>query len=299
MVYLQLYFLLCYIAFLPPQNIHCFIESKEILIIPCLRPWFLMKHSIYVFLLKKSDCIIDKFFIDTNCQTADDKLYSYGGDRMYKIPKKTFFIPVIAINYLNDFTKHKQIKTKKMKKCFLTLPLTIILFTMLTSQQCNNEAKSTSGITKATTQVKTDLNGNTIEQNAIINRLKEDNMPGSIKHLYVISTHTGQVLIYSTVKGKVTSSGKRLSPHMANFMSGDGFLFKIDENSYAETNEVLGDDGTYGSSAEYIYWWDSKGVYHQQYISASMCLHISNQPIAVKSIIMNLELNQIDTTTNK
>lgn len=156
---------------------------------------------------------------------------------------------------------------------------------------CTSEATSTSGVTKATTDVQTDLNGRTIEQNNIINRLKADNLPGSIKHLYLISAYSGEVILYSTVRGKVTSSGKRLSPTQING-AGNNYGFSIPfGNSTYYTNEVLSDDGAYGSSVEYIYWWDSKGVYHQQYITGGMILHISSEPIAVKSVTLNLELS--------
>lgn len=128
---------------------------------------------------------------------------------------------------------------------------------------CNQprETQSSSGVAKATAEVKTDLDGQTIEQKNIINRLKADNLPGSIKHLYVISSYSGEVLIYSTVRGKVTSSGKRLNPSTINPVSSqvNGFPVRFG-NDVLYTNEVLSDDGTYGNSAEYIYWWDSKGV---------------------------------------
>lgn len=171
--------------------------------------------------------------------------------------------------------------------------LSIIGFIFLTSAEdgcAGSSPISTSGVKKATTTIQTDLNGNTIEQNAIINRLKEDNKPGSIKHLYVISAYSGQVLIYSTVKGKVTSSGKRLSPYTLD--SGSSFKVDFGDGHYYYTNEVLGDDGTYGSSGDYIYWWDSKGVFHQQYITGGMIMHISNEPLAVKSVVINMETNK-------
>ena len=56
------------------------------------------------------------------------------------------------------------------------------------------------------------------------------------------------------------------------------------------TAEVLQDDGTYGSSDEYLFWWDTKGIYHQHYIEDGQIIHISDQPIAVKSVIINMEL---------
>lgn len=119
-----------------------------------------------------------------------------------------------------------------------------------------------------------------------------DNEPGSIKHLYVISAYSGQVLIYSTVKGKVTSSGKRLNPYSVSVTSGEynyneGIPVTIDGKQYT-TGEVLQDDGTYGSSSEYIYWWDTNGKYHQQYMSSGIILHVSDQPLVVKGIIINM-----------
>lgn len=176
-----------------------------------------------------------------------------------------------------------------MKKT-ITFISSIMMFILLTSvSDCNNAPVSTSGVTKATTKVALAINGNTVEQNNIIGRLEEDNKPGSIKHLYIISSYSGQVVMYSTVKGKVTSSGKRLSPSRINSETGFTIPFSNGDRHY--TDEVLSDDGAYGSSVDYIYWWDSKGIYHQQYVTGGMILHISNEPISVKSITLNLELN--------
>jgi hypothetical protein len=58
------------------------------------------------------------------------------------------------------------------------------------------------------------------------------------------------------------------------------------------TAEVIQDDGTYGTSVDYIYWWDSKGVYHQQYITGGMIVHLSDQPLAVRSVVLNMELSK-------
>lgn len=155
------------------------------------------------------------------------------------------------------------------------------------------DAVSNGGIAKLNVVVKTQADGTTLEQGNIAERLHRDNLPGSIKHLYVISSVSGQVLLYSTVKGKVTSSSKRLSP---STVIGDGQVNATNYYNYVSingqryiTNEVLGDDGTYGGSIEYLYWFDSKGVYHQHYKGGNEMLHISDQPLAVKSIILNLE----------
>lgn len=152
-----------------------------------------------------------------------------------------------------------------------------------------------SGVRQATVKVQTDASGLTIEQNNVISRLKMDNNPGSIKHLYIISAYSGDVLLYSTVKGKVTSSGKRLTP--TTVTSSDGELVNSDmlgisvviNNEWHRTEEVLQDDGTYGSSIEYLYWWDQRGVYHQQYVSGGFLVHVSDQPVRVGKVLINIE----------
>lgn len=154
------------------------------------------------------------------------------------------------------------------------------------------QSQSSSGVMKATVKVPVGTDGLTTEQRNVGMRLKLDNMPGSIKHLYIISSYSGQVLIYSTVKGKVTSSGKRLNPNTVKYSQQvrgyDSFQVNIGGNDY-NTDEVLQDDGTYGSSVDYIYWWDIRGVYHQQYVTGGMIVHISDQPISVKSVVINME----------
>ena len=150
---------------------------------------------------------------------------------------------------------------------------------------------SDSGVSKASVVIPTDQDGLTIEQRNVRDRLLLDNKVGSIKHLYVFSAYSGQVLIYSTVRGKVTSSGKRLTPTTiaGNRSSpGVGFRWELGGVVY-DTHEVLQDDGTYGSSIEYLYWWDTKGIYHQHYVVGGQIVHVSDQPIAVKSIVMNME----------
>ncbi len=149
-------------------------------------------------------------------------------------------------------------------------------------------AVSPAGVKATTTHIETGSDGLTTEQRNVTKRLQMDNKPGTIKHLYVFSAYSGQAIIYSTVKGKVTSSGKRLHPfHVVEyFHNGNGGWNAINK-------EAIQDDGTYGSSVEYIYWLDQREVYHQHYISGGQIVHVSSEPMPVKSIIVNVETLEV------
>lgn len=168
----------------------------------------------------------------------------------------------------------------------------LVLVALCMMAGCGASPSGTNGPKKIDQAVPLQSSGKTVEQENIAARLVADNKPGSIKHLYVISAYSGQVLIYSTVRGKVTSSGKRLNP---SILIGNGanatsyFSLKV-HGERVSTAEVMQDDGSYGSSSEYIYWWDTKGVFHQHYLSGGQIIHISDQPLAVKSIVLNMEI---------
>jgi len=156
-------------------------------------------------------------------------------------------------------------------------------------------SNASGSVSKKTVEVATDADGWTVEQKNIAERLKRDNVAGAIKHLYVISPYSGQVILYSTVKGKVTSSGKRLTP--TSVAAGDGQYvgsahmgMGVNINGQTKyTSEVLQDDGSYGSSCEYIFWFDSKGIYHSHFFTGGQIIHVADQPMPVKNIIINLE----------
>lgn len=151
---------------------------------------------------------------------------------------------------------------------------------------------STSGVKKTEATVKVGSDGLTNEQRNIRDRLELENQPGSIKHLYIIAPESGQCILYSTVKGKVTSSGKRISPTQIDYVYGaigdrNGWEVKYGNNTVL-TREPL-QDGTYGSSEPYIYWFDVRGSYHQHFFTGGQIIHISDQPMAMKSIVINIE----------
>ena len=153
---------------------------------------------------------------------------------------------------------------------------------------------SASGVTKLTVMIPTNVEGQSIEQVLIAERLKRDNQPGAFKYVYVINTYTGTVMYQSIAVGKVVSSGKRLTPTMSaqihSTLSYDsGFPIDIgDQRAY--TPEVLQDDGTYGSSSEYLFWFDPQNGYHQVYSNA-VYLHVSSIPLVVRNATLTMEVD--------
>jgi hypothetical protein len=164
----------------------------------------------------------------------------------------------------------------------------------------NNVPQSSSGVSKATVKIKPTFQFEgkpvTAEQFNIMTRVSRANKAGSVKHLYVISAYSGDVLIYSTVKGKVTSSGKRLTPRTINGVwrgqsrPTNGWGVEVDiAGTTMYTSELLGDDGSYGSSNAYLYWVDARGAGHEQYVTGGTFVHVSDVPMNFPKIILNLE----------
>jgi hypothetical protein len=180
----------------------------------------------------------------------------------------------------------------KLMKLMTIVVAALMLPSCIEETQPSNASGS---VSKKTVEVATDADGWTVEQKNIAERLKRDNIAGAIKHLYVISPYSGQVIMYSTVKGKVTSSGKRLTPTSVaasdgQYVGGAHMGMGVNINGQAKyTSEVLQDDGSYGSSCEYIYWFDSKGIYHSHFFTGGQIIHVADQPMPVKNVIINLE----------
>jgi hypothetical protein len=152
---------------------------------------------------------------------------------------------------------------------------------------------SDSGISKARITVPTDNDGHSVEQKLIMERLQRDNKPGSIKYVYVINAYTGTVMYSSTARGKVVSSGKRLSPTSVLYnssLAGPAGCMQVSINgtNYC-TSEVLQEDGTYGSSTPYLFWFDVENHYHQIY-SDAVYPHISDQPIKIRNSYLTMEM---------
>ena len=186
-------------------------------------------------------------------------------------------------------------------KQFIALFSVLVLALSLVSCDMTRDTNpvSSSGVTKKTVEVNTDANGNTVEQNNISYRLDIDNEVGSVKHLYIVSPYSGDCILYSTVIGKVTSSGKRLTPTsvIGDGSTGTTYYNYVDISGKTFlTNELIQDDGTYGSSSEYIYWKDAAGNYNQYFMSGNAILYVSSVPRTWPKVILNMETGATNVT---
>ncbi len=105
-------------------------------------------------------------------------------------------------------------------------------------------------------------------------RLELTANPGLLGYIVLING-TGQVVMYTGVQGKVTSGGKRLTP-TDRIESGynDGLIAR----------PASSDEGTYGTSGEYVYFWTPAGQYIQwsgTYLYSDKPFRLSTEPIAV------------------
>lgn len=170
-----------------------------------------------------------------------------------------------------------------MKKS-LILGAVLVIASLLLAGCASPPAQSAGGVGKVDADVKVGSDGCTTEQCNIKHRLEMDNEPGVIKHIYVKSPINNALQLYSPVAGKVTSSGKRLTPleTSGGESSCSSCHFSVDINGNSMyTDEVMQDDGTYGSSIEYLYWFTPSGRYYQLYPGANLIL-ISDQPVPLQ-----------------
>lgn len=177
-----------------------------------------------------------------------------------------------------------------MKLNYPVIGLILAIALALASAQALHAQTANSGAQQVVVDIPTDAEGRTIEQKNIAKRLVEDNQPGATKEFYVFSPTTGQALMHSTVQGKITSSGKRLSP-LTVTPGGQAMPISINGTRFY-TTEVIQDDGTYGSSTPYVYWWDTGENYHQHFFTDGQIIVVTSKPLRLRNTESLLELNQ-------
>lgn len=94
----------------------------------------------------------------------------------------------------------------------------------------------------------------------------------------VLMNQAGQPVLYTSVKGKITSGGKRLTSPQR--------LVKGDRGEWRGefVMQSPSDEGTWGRSAPYIFFWDTNGAYHQwngKYLYSDKPIRLSIKPLVV------------------
>lgn len=113
------------------------------------------------------------------------------------------------------------------------------------------------------------------ERDNIVKRIKLTSNPGQIGYV-ALTNMAGRPIAYYGVQGKITSSGKRLTAPWQGVradcgeFSCDGFV------------DAPSDDGTWGSSDAYIYFWTTDGQYVQwsgEYIYSDQPFRLAEKPL--------------------
>lgn len=106
--------------------------------------------------------------------------------------------------------------------------------------QKEEKIKNTNNVMK---QTKTPKLQRSLERENVRQRLMMSNDSMTLQWIYTISD--GNVLGRFPVKGKVTSGSKRLTP--------------LTDDSYENDKELPDEMGAYGSSGDYVFWFDPNG----------------------------------------
>lgn len=109
-------------------------------------------------------------------------------------------------------------------------------------------------------------------------RLELTSKPGALGFILLLN-EAGQPILYAGVKGKVTSGGKRLTPPVQLWNNSSG------GNSRRVVGPAPSDEGTWGSSSEYIYFWTVEGQYYQwsgRYLYSDKPFRLSVEPLVIE-----------------
>jgi hypothetical protein len=140
---------------------------------------------------------------------------------------------------------------RKVLKMMIPLALIASVLTgcMEQSEIEKQQNQKVENVNRLMSQTKVPNVTRSLERENVRQRILVSNDPNTLQWVYPMSS--GRVIGRFPVKGKVTSGGKRLT-------ATAGY------NSSTSSSEELPDEmGTYGSSGEYIFWFDPAGRIHQ------------------------------------
>lgn len=115
----------------------------------------------------------------------------------------------------------------------------------------------------------------------IARRLKLTVNPGQLGYVLLMN-EAGQPIMYTSVKGKITSGTKRLTSQQAIKC----LPYPGSDNCQYETVDAPSDEGTYGASGEYVFFWTMEGQYIQwngKYLYSDKPFRTNVQPLVIEN----------------
>jgi hypothetical protein len=158
---------------------------------------------------------------------------------------------------------------------------TMVMLHQHQQPQASNKAGQTVKAEEAANSIRFEENA---EIENIKRRLQLTSNPGQIGFV-VLFNDAGQPIMYTGVKGKITSSRKRLTAtdYVSSGARGEC------EGSCGENNVVraaASDEGTYGTSDTYIYFWTTDDQYIQwsgRYLYSDKPIRLRVEPLVVSA----------------
>lgn len=139
--------------------------------------------------------------------------------------------------------------------------------------QQSNKSQQAEKAAAAAQSIKFDENA---EIDNIKKRLELTADPGKYGFILLLN-QAGQPILYEGVKGKVTSGGKRLTPPDRASASWGGGNNNV-------VRAAASDEGTWGSSSPYIFYWNTDGVYRQWdggYLYSDQPIRLRVEPLVI------------------
>lgn len=146
---------------------------------------------------------------------------------------------------------------------------------------CNEEAKQPQAKNVQAEKAKAAANSISFAENAEIDNIKKrlelTANPGLLGYV-VLLNEMGQPVMYTGVKGKITSGGKRLTDPRQIIHNGN-----VNGQAWSVTDSPS-DEGTFGSSGEYAFFWTPAGQYIQwngKFLYSDKPFRLTTEPLVL------------------
>lgn len=160
----------------------------------------------------------------------------------------------------------------------------LIILLALGVTACNEAAPQQSAKQVQVQKAQAAANSIQFTENAEIDNIKKrlelTANPGLLGYV-VLLNETGQPVMYTGVKGKITSGGKRLTKPY-EWQNRNCGQYNCDRDVTSAS-----DEGTYGNSGEYIFFWTTAGQYIQwngKFLYSDKPFRLNTEPLVLSVV---------------